>query len=811
MKRLCCLFCLLVVGLGSAWSPAEPQASAPRESATWYVSTAGSDFTGDGSVGNPFGTIQYAIDQCLDGDEVWVKPGVFSGPGNRDINLLGKAIVVRSEDDNPACCIIDCGGNPADPHRGFILDSLETATTILSGLTIRNGYAEFGGGIYLGDPDDQDASVAPTIMNCILESNQVVFAGGGMYIYQGSSPLVSNCLFRENSALDGGGIYLYWYSNAVFTSCVFERNTAIVNGGGITAMWEQFNSYVDCVFDENSAVKGGAYCNPAANSKRRGDACLIARISDTFTNCEFTANTADHGGACYLDDWSTMSFADCHFESNLATLSGGAIYDGYSHNSYTGCIFAHNTAPTGGAMMITGDDIPFAMTGVIITGSTFAFNSGTTGSAVAFTYANLWEIEIRSSVMAFGIGGEAINITGPGTPLVSCTDIFGNAGGDWTGNIAPLAGVDGNISVDPGFCQEQAPADPYTLEAESPCAAGNNPDCGQIGGRPVGCDGMPSIDSVTDIAGDQGGWVTVTWRRCGYDRAGSLMAITEYDIYRETALPNNNRLSPGTKKDLPGWDIVATMAATQDSTYQIAAPTVCDSTISQGPYSSTFIVSAMSSDPAIHFDSLPAVGYSTDNLSPAAATGFTVEYQYDRNLLNWDAAVDADFMEFMIYRTLATESPPNGASIPIETAVGTAWTDVMTLPESNPWQYRYWLATVDSAGNSSTFVGPDGLTPVGLPKGPPRTVLYGNAPNPFNPTTIIRFDLATGMTVDLKVFDIAGRVVRTLIGREEYLPGQHQAFWNGEDLRGRPSASGVYFCRLQAGKLVQTRTMLLVR
>ncbi len=172
-------------------------------------------------------------------------PGTFSGPGNRDIDLMGKAIVVRSQNDDPGECIIDCGGTPANPHRGFIVANLETTATVLRGLTIMNGYAEFGGGIYLGDPADKDAMVTPTIENCRFQNNRALSGGGAMYIFQGSSPQVSDCLFQGNFAHDGGGMYLYWYSSARFTSCVFDSNTAVVNGGGVNAMWEQFNSYID--------------------------------------------------------------------------------------------------------------------------------------------------------------------------------------------------------------------------------------------------------------------------------------------------------------------------------------------------------------------------------------------------------------------------------------------------------------------------------------------------------------------------------------------------------------------------------------
>ncbi len=506
-----------------------------------------------------------------------------------------------------------------------------------------------------------------------------------------------------------------------------------------------------------------------------------------------------------------MSFTGCRFDSNTATLTGGAVCDRYSRNSYTGCTFAYNQAPTGGALTILGDDIPFPMTGVVITGSTFAYNEATVGSSVAFSYANLWEFELRNCLVVFGTGGEAINITGPGTPLLSCTDIYGNAGGDWSGSLASLLGVDGNLSVDPGFCGEQAESDPFALEAGSPCAAGNNPVCGQIGVRPVGCDGLPAIESVSDVAADQGGWVTVTWRRCGYDRVGSTIPVTDYGIYRAQADSLDSRQLAGQPRKTGGWDLVEQVAAAQCSTYQVVAPTICDSTISLGPCDSIFMVSALTADPGIHFNSPPEVGHSLDNLSPAAPAAFSVDYRYDRNQLTWEHPGDGDLLGFRIYRMLSPADPPGDNAVPTTTLAATTWSDPMPTLDSDAWQYRYWLAAVDSAGNSSGLVGPTDVSGVTEPGIPPRTILYDNAPNPFNPATIIRFDLAAAARVDLQVFDLTGRLVVTLINGEDLLPGRHQSLWHGLDQQGRAVASGLYFCRLRAGSQTQTQGMLLLK
>jgi hypothetical protein len=88
--------------------------------------------------------------------------------------------------------------------------------------------------------------------------------------------------------------------------------------------------------------------------------------------------------------------------------------------------------------------------------------------------------------------------------------------------------------------------------------------------------------------------------------------------------------------------------------------------------------------------------------------------------------------------------------------------------------------------------------------------LEQNSPNPFNPSTTIYFRLAGRTPVSLEVFDLRGRLLRTLFSGE-LDQGRHGVYWDGSDSRGRKAASGVYFYRLRAGGQVLTRKMLLVK
>ena len=116
------------------------------------------------------------------------------------------------------------------------------------------------------------------------------------------------------------------------------------------------------------------------------------------------------------------------------------------------------------------------------------------------------------------------------------------------------------------------------------------------------------------------------------------------------------------------------------------------------------------------------------------------------------------------------------------------------------------LETGDGAWELDTQIDLDR----GVGTAPRTTGLIGNTPNPFNPTTVIRYRLAETASVSLQVIDVSGRVVRTLVDGARPA-GENEVVWNGMNDAGQVVSSGVYFSRLLSNGESSIRKMALIR
>ena len=326
----------------------------------------------DRLVPSEYPTIQAAIDDCNNGDIVIVEPNTYTGPGNRDLDFGGKAITVQSINPTDPCIvaatIIDCNGSVADPHRGFYFHSGEDVNSVVSGLTITNGYAEAGGAIYLENS-------GATILRCRVIGNaakngETVFDGweygtdggkGGGICCISSSLVVYDSNIAGNNAgnggdgLDGagdggsgGGIYSDASSSLVVRDSIITSNVAgdggdgFMGGGGIGGDGGGIcccsTIIENCTISGNRTGKGGADYGMGYRSGDGGGICCTGSL--TLINSVITENEAGDGsgplhgngyggnggdgGGVYCLGCPLVEIEDCNISGNSAGHGGAA-------------------------------------------------------------------------------------------------------------------------------------------------------------------------------------------------------------------------------------------------------------------------------------------------------------------------------------------------------------------------------------------------------------------------------------------------------------------------------------------------------
>lgn len=213
---------------------------------------------------DPNDSIQEAIDQADDGDEIVVAPGTYY----ETLDMRGRAITLRSS-DGPEVTIID--GQQDGPV--IVCDREEGPDTVIKGFTITNG--DDGSGMYIdrSSPTVIDCvfrhcrgSVggavtadrgSPVLIRCNFSGNTADFDGGGLYCYRGS-PQLLNCSFSENAASRNGGAMASDDSHPTLTNCIFRGNSAGEGGGAITYYGASTLTMMNCTLVGNRARLGGA-------------------------------------------------------------------------------------------------------------------------------------------------------------------------------------------------------------------------------------------------------------------------------------------------------------------------------------------------------------------------------------------------------------------------------------------------------------------------------------------------------------------------------------------------------------------------
>jgi hypothetical protein len=306
--------------------------------------------------------------------------------------------------------------------------------------------------------------------------------------------------------------------------------------------------------------------------------------------------------------------------------------------------------------------------------------------------------------------------------------------------------------------------------------------------NPIGVSVAPTICSVVDVPDDQGGWVYLTFKSGMYDLDGG---VTQYGVWEEN--PEGEIVSLGN------------VPAVQDTEYVFLAHTFGNTT-PDGEYWSKFVVTAHTSVPELFYASSVDSGQSIDNLAPATPSALIASVNTDNSIeLTWSDPVDEDFKYFKIYRGLTQDFDPAGTEAYDETTIAN-YGDTQT---EGGITYYYIVSSIDYNGNESEFSEVVSATTVAIDdnkiENPTEFSLRQNYPNPFNPATVISYSIKERVKVSLKVYNIYGREVATLVN-EVKEPGVYRNTFSAGSF-----PSGVYFYKLHAGNFTKAHKMILAK
>ncbi len=525
------------------------------------------------------------------------------------------------------------------------------------------------------------------------------------------SVIVENGTYVEHIDFSGKSILVA--SNFLFSGNTLDiQNTIIDGNSGSTVV--TFNSYEDHV----ATITGFTIRNGYSVS---GGGILCAYSNPTISNNTISGNGAGGGpwGGGY----------------------GGGICCAGSNPTIINNTISGNSAPFGGGIYCRGNSNP------AISNNTISGNSANRGGGI---YCNNYSSPtITNTIIAFSAGGEAI-FCDNSNPVLTCCDIYGNAGGDWVGCIFGLAGKNGNFSLDPLFCDTATGN--YGLLAESPCASSNNSCSILIGACRVGCSSLQPV--YLDI------------------KPGSC----------PNPLNAMHRSDKG-KAVFP----VAVLGTADFDVPDIDPETVTLNGVSPVRWS--------------YEDVSTPVDKDTDSCACTedGADGFEdLTLKFDREA---------------IIASLASSEIGQGGGVTLGKGIpyGNAEITGPVVQSGSPTRDNHVLSVEGQLSDGSLFEGYDCVVlmskdaAVQIDEKPREIQLGVNHPNPFNPVTQIGFYLPEAAHVKLEVFNLLGQSVATLVNGDMEA-GDHAVEWNGAD-----AASGIYLYRLTADDYTESRKMLLLK
>ncbi|HMB70713.1 MAG TPA: right-handed parallel beta-helix repeat-containing protein [bacterium] len=382
----------LILVLGAEPAPADSYLIAP-------------DGSGD------FPTIQAAVDAASGGDEILLEDGTFLGPGNRDVDYLGKAVTIRSRSGNRSACVIDC--ESAD-SSGFVFRSGEGNGSVLADLTVTWSHNLYPGvRAYSSSPTVRNVVVtqprrtgmyaeygAPVITGCLVESNVYATTYTAGISLLSASATIEDCSFRD---LDDVACILAWGGTTTVRRCDFSGNlgTAISVLSGPWTSTEPSASIEDCVVTNNT-MSTAIYLAGDGSSSFTVRRCVIS--GNTSTRSGWGLRVGSSGTVPFVIEYCLISGNPSH----------GMYLGGTAGGTVAGCKVLRN----GGAGIVANGG-----TGSLLIENCEIEGNGGVGADLPW-YSAATPLEIRDCIVRSN--GTGIQLAG-NPSVVRCT-VQGNSG-----------------------------------------------------------------------------------------------------------------------------------------------------------------------------------------------------------------------------------------------------------------------------------------------------------------------------------------------------------------------------------------------
>jgi predicted outer membrane repeat protein len=440
-----------------------------------------------------YATIQAAVNAAVAGDVIVIAAGVYTDTthpaGGGDLTLC--SVVMKSNitlrGAGMGSTIIDAGA------IGRGISFFQATGCHLSDLTVRNAYSADGivPGVYLRESQ-------ATLQRLDLSHNLY----GAIVIAEGSDLTMLDCIMDSNVGKAGAGLDVEINCTAYVYNCDITNNEGPTTGG---VLLRGDVTMEHCRIDNNAATGSAGVM---------GGGIGVLGGSPTLRYCTITDNVSGgNGGGIYFTGDTTFGLLEnCLIANNHCDgdegLAGGIGASSFASPTLRNCVVTNNST-TG--QWSDGGGVSAQSANLVMDNCTLYANAvgGTTytgGNLAIAANPTLNTVTVTNTIIAGATSGAGVSCTwGAEVVNISCTDVWGNAGG----NAVPGTGTN-NFSADPVFCD--AAGGNFHIDEISPCAPGNHPGgaglCGGelIGAKPTGCDSGvdgPPLQARTRLLGNR--------------------------------------------------------------------------------------------------------------------------------------------------------------------------------------------------------------------------------------------------------------------------------------------------------------------